>query len=353
VTPRAGRRFGSTRSPVKEQPPEAAVSHNRGLFFHGRSCKLLDQPVMFKKLLSRRGLSFDRLSALVDLAGAGSLAKAANGDPNRQTLYSRQIKELEDFFGVELTRRKGHKLELTDAGRLLVEISRESLSRLSDFQAGCESSPITVVIASGDSLLQWLLLPRLGRIQRHQAGVCIRLEDLRTADIVSGLCDSRLDLGIIRESALVPPLVSKRLFKLTYSLFVVRSSLAPGKSATWQTVLEDVPLALQTSGGQFHKTLEQAARAQNVRIEPALRCVTFTQACRAVQTGHYAAILPSIARADLPADRFAEFPLPILRNYERVVCLAWNPRRASMRPQVERLAISLRRLVMSEDAVTD
>ena len=42
----------------------------------------------------------------------------------------------------------------------------------------------------------------------------------------------------------------------------------------------------------------------------------------AVQTGHYAAILPSIARTDLPPDRFAEFPLPLLKNYERVRTIA-------------------------------
>lgn len=32
---------------------------------------------MFDKLLSKRGLSFDRLRALLDLAEAGSLSKAA------------------------------------------------------------------------------------------------------------------------------------------------------------------------------------------------------------------------------------------------------------------------------------
>jgi DNA-binding transcriptional LysR family regulator len=302
---------------------------------------------MFKKLLSRRGLSLDRLSAIVDLADAGSLAKAAKGDSNRQTLLSRQIKELEDFFGVKLTRRKGHTLQLTDAGRELVEISRDSLVRLGDFQAGCTTSPVTVVIASGDSLLQWLLLPRLGEIQRLYPGHCIRLSNARTEDIVSGLCQSNVDLGLIRGSALVPPLVSRRLFKLTYSLFVAAERLN-GKNARWQSVVNEVPLALQATGGQFHRTLEQALRDQELRLEPALCCNSFTQACRAVQTGCYAAVLPSMARAELPSNRFAEFPLSVLKNYERVICLAWNPRRASMRPQIEKLGISLARALAGE-----
>jgi DNA-binding transcriptional LysR family regulator len=102
-----------------------------------------------------------------------------------------------------------------------------------------------------------------------------------------------------------------------------------------------VPLALQAGGGQFQRTLEQAARGEHLRLEPALCFVSFTQACRAVLSGGYAAVLPSIAAVDLPADRFIELPLPLLKSYERVVCLAWNPRMARLRPCVDKLVRSL------------
>ena len=66
---------------------------------------------MFEELLSRRGLSFDRLRALVEVTQSGSIARAAEGDPNKQSQYSRQLKELEEFFGIELTQREGKNLE--------------------------------------------------------------------------------------------------------------------------------------------------------------------------------------------------------------------------------------------------
>jgi DNA-binding transcriptional LysR family regulator len=287
------------------------------------------------------------LAALLDLADAGSLARAVAGDPNRQSLYSRQIKELEHFFGVELTRRRGQTLELTDAGRRVVDICRETFTRLGDFQNDCDDQPTTVVIGSGDSLFQWLLLPRLGATQRLFPHHTVRLEDHPTVDVITHLCDMRIDLGLIRDSALVPPLASKRLLKLTYSLFAPRERLPKGKPAEWQTVLNTVPLALQASGGQFHRTLEQAARAQRVRLEPALCCVSFTQATRAVLTGQYAAILPSIATVDLPPDRFLQLPLPLLKSYERQVCLAWNPRQFRLRPSLERFATHLAKSLTS------
>lgn len=106
-------------------------------------------------------------------------------------------------------------------------------------------------------------------------------------------------LGLIRDSALVPPLLSKRILKLTYSLFVPRERLSKARQPEWHSVVESVPLALQASGGQFQRTLEESAKALKVRLEPALCRISFTQSSRAVLSGNYAAILPSIAVADL------------------------------------------------------
>ena len=57
--------------------------------------------------------------------------------------------------------------------------------------------------------------------------------------------------------------------------------------------------------------------------------------------GHYAAILPSIAEVDLPSDRFLQLPLPLLKGYERQVCLAWNPRQLRLRASLEKFTTHL------------
>src|SRR5258708_4260838 len=92
---------------------------------------------MFEKLLSEGGLSLDRLKALLEVGAAGGIAKATQGDPVRQSQYSRQIKELENFFQVKLAERQGRGIRLTDPGRELARISRFFLLGLSNFQRGC------------------------------------------------------------------------------------------------------------------------------------------------------------------------------------------------------------------------
>ena len=71
---------------------------------------------MFEHLFAERGLSLDRLKTLIEVAKAGEHCRCRPGDSARQSLYSRQIKELREFFGVELASRRGKVLALTGAG---------------------------------------------------------------------------------------------------------------------------------------------------------------------------------------------------------------------------------------------
>ena len=88
---------------------------------------------MFNELLSEGGLSLDRLKLLA-MAEAGGIARVAGGNPAKQGLYSRQVRELEQFFGAELTRRKGKGIEFTEQGIELARQVRAHLQSLTDFK---------------------------------------------------------------------------------------------------------------------------------------------------------------------------------------------------------------------------
>src|SRR5712671_4362044 len=98
---------------------------------------------MFSKLFAESGLSLDRLKALLEVGAAGSIVRAAGGDPVRQSQYSRQIKELEDFFRTRLIERQGKGTRLTESGRELARISRFFMlgSRISSVAVCRRSKP--------------------------------------------------------------------------------------------------------------------------------------------------------------------------------------------------------------------
>src|SRR3989442_5648156 len=108
---------------------------------------------MFAELLSEGGLSFDRLQSFCLVAQAGGVTKAAKGEPAKQSLFSRQIKELEEFFGTELVRRKGHGIVLTQAGERLNRLAREGFAALVDFKSECRGLPVGVVVWAGGRII--------------------------------------------------------------------------------------------------------------------------------------------------------------------------------------------------------
>src|SRR6059036_1387384 len=116
---------------------------------------------MFENLFANSGLSLERLKTFREIVAAGGITAAAGDDSNRQSQYSRQLKELEKYFGVELLRRGRGPAELTDAGQRLYEIIGHTLSALEEFRLTCAGQPLELVIGAGESLIQWLLLPRL------------------------------------------------------------------------------------------------------------------------------------------------------------------------------------------------
>jgi DNA-binding transcriptional LysR family regulator len=72
----------------------------------------------------QKGLSLDRLQTLCLVAEKGGVMAAARGNPNRQSLYSRQLRELEGYFGAPLIDRSRTPHSLTDLGRQVERMAR-------------------------------------------------------------------------------------------------------------------------------------------------------------------------------------------------------------------------------------
>ena len=95
----------------------------------------------------------------------GGVTKAAGGSHTLQSQISRQVGELESFFEVKLFRKEGKKLHLTEEGKRLEIISRESLNALEQFMQDCAGKPKSVSIGAADALIQWLLIQRLDHLK--------------------------------------------------------------------------------------------------------------------------------------------------------------------------------------------
>lgn len=271
-------------------------------------------------LPSLRGLSLDRLSSFLAIADAGGLARAAPGEPVRQSQLSRQLKELETALGRPLFLRTGRGMELTSAGRSLARVVRELGQGIEDV-AAAEEGPVRVALGAGDSVLQWLVLPRLPVLE----GIVLELGALGSDGVVSALQNHSIDLGLLRASEASGELKSVRLGVVTYALF---SAVGRGK----------LPLAVPTTERGLDRAVGQLGPA-------ALRCETFPQVAQAVRSGSFAGVLPTFARTVLPAAQFRMTAHRALDSASTPLLLAWRARTLELRPQVRTLRRTLEQVL--------
>lgn len=287
---------------------------------------------MFDSIFSERGLSLERLRVLIEVHDAGSIARTSPGDAVRHSQYSRQVRELSEFFGCELTHRRGKVLKLTAEGTRLAELARPLLRGIEDFRAECRSERTAFVVAAGDSLIQWLVIPRLGDLMKNLPHIRFNTLSLRTHEIVQQVSDLQVDFGLIRKNAIATGMKSAALGRLTY-VAVVPAALASGKRIpTFSEVLREFPLAMQITDGQFTTQLRNIALSEDVSFRPALCCQSFPQTLAAVRSGRFAAIIPDLAIRELPSGFVHSISDPSLRNLERDIFLVWNPRIIKVRP---------------------
>lgn len=300
---------------------------------------------MFGSLFSRRGLSLERLRVLIEVHDAGSIAQAAAGDATRQSQYSRQLRELSEFFGCEVIRRRGKVLKLTAEGNRLVDIVRIFLLELEDFNQACKGERAQFTIAAGDSLVHWLVIPRLGSMLKRMQDVRFTTLNLRTDEIVQQITEARIDFGLIRRDALPPGMKYASLGTLSYVAVIPKVLFSNKRMPEFAEMFTKLPLAMQVTDGQFSRLLNRIASAEVKSFRPAISCQSFPQTLAAVRSGQFAAIIPELAANELPSGSIHKIAAPELKRLQRDIVLVWNPRVIKVRPHAAKISQKLHALL--------
>lgn len=295
-------------------------------------------------LFSTQGISLERMQNFCRVAETESFTVAADGDPNRQTLYSRQVKDLERFFGTELFLRKGRTVALSDSGRQLHALLSEYFNALEDFKELCSDSVRRVTIGSGDSFIQWSMIPKLGELRELFQRSELNLVNLRTDEIVSQLKKGALDFGVIRKEAVDHELSAIDIGNWEFSLFVPSRLEVSSESALQQ--MSDLNFAGMEGTGTYQNSIDGIAEQNGVLIRYQVFCSSFPMMAKAMRASQISGILPSMAAVELSDTEYSCIHLDVLSQLSRDLCLCWNRRLArvnsSLAHQAEYLAEILR-----------
>ena len=240
---------------------------------------------MFDDLFASNNLSMDRLHALIQLSEAGSLIGAAKGNSGLQSRLSHRLRELSEFFGTELTVRVGKTVKLTPVGESLARMAREHFLSIRAFRNQATGALASYCIAAGDNLMQWLVVPAIGRVRRGSSPVRLTLRNLRTKEIVEELRERRVEFGVVRADAVQEPLKHIRICEQRYAVFVPRRLVPSRGLLSLQDALMECPHAAIGGDGQLMERLRALARDVGGTFAPELTCDSIGQCVAASGPG--------------------------------------------------------------------
>lgn len=282
---------------------------------------------MLRPIFLRKGLSLDRLKTLRDVAAAGGIRNAVGDDPARQSLASRQLKELETYFGIRLASRNGRNISVTPEGQELAHIVEEFFLMLNRYEDLINNRNSSITIGIGDSYFQWYLLPCLPTLLRVHPKIYLIPKSIGTNEIVQKVRGGGLDLGVVRSTSIPEKsFESYQLGTVKYKLFIpsllLREKVTEVTESNYRKFVKCLPFCTLSGSGEYATFVDNLL--EKCGAPPPLQCASLLQVSGTVQSGQYAAILPEGARVTLTPNSFKEFDLHLLKGLERRLVVIWR-----------------------------
>lgn len=287
-------------------------------------------------------VSIDRLHTLCAVVEAGTIVLAAGPDTNRQSQFSRQLKELEKALGTSLFDRSGKTLQLNQTGRQVALAAQTFFGALDDVMNTGSDRAETVRLGAGEAVLRWFVMPHLSELMSGDPPLRFDVRSLTTELALREVLNGSVDLAIVRTDSVSEELQSEVVTTLKYMLAIPRTLLRSREGAE---VFEGRPLpfAELAGDGLFAKTVKTTATALGLNLRPVLQAQTFSLLVSTVESGTAAAFLPEVAAKSLAEERFALVSAEGMKKLNRSLSLVWSGKVAESRSSVRRAIARLRR----------
>ena len=249
-----------------------------------------------------------RLRYFLAVAGERNFTRAAERLHVAQPALSRQVRLLERELGVELVRRTTHTFELTEAGEFLLERGPgllEAADALSRAMRAFGSGELGHVVVAYGASASYDTAPRLLRaLAERLPELEIKTRVMAVAEIVAGIGDGSVDVGVVR----CPPEVAgvhSQLLRLESQGVLVRSDhrLARRRDVRLDD-LSDEPVLLhprEANPGHYDAIVALASQA-GVELRLELRELSFDVAQTPVREGDTVAIVGESTVVGLSAE---------------------------------------------------
>ena len=211
-----------------------------------------------------------RLKVFITAARTLSFTRTAEQLCISQPAVSKHVGELESRYRVQLFNRRGSRLELTDAGRTLLDAAERILDdyRRMEYEVSLctRQTEGELRLGASTTVAQYLLPPILARFTARFPGIRISMLSGNSGQIQPALEEHAIDLAIAESMS--------RRQGLHYTLFthdeLVLITRTGGKYARTESLTADalrhIPLVLREEGSGTLEVIAAALAAAGIRL---------------------------------------------------------------------------------------
>ncbi len=250
------------------------------------------------KRLHEIGVQDNRVRYLSLAAQHGSMRAAADVLGIAPSSISRQIGQLEQDLKIDLIEKGSYKMQLTEAGRLLVEYNdtrvvehHNLLTRLADLRSVRTS---TVRIAVGEGLLTQEVTSQFAVICRQYADVTLDIVTASSSEIQRMVLNGAVELGLLFEVPGDVRLRVKAALAQPISLICKPDTRLASRASVTLADVADERLVLPGSDLRISEIVHSVFRDANLRLNTVIVCNTLRPLVDSVRTGIGVTLLPQI-----------------------------------------------------------
>ena len=211
-----------------------------------------------------------RLKVFQCVAKNLSFTKASQELFISQPAITKHIHELESNYGAQLFERKGNRITLTDAGRLLLNHCEQILDEYKklDYEMNLLHNDFVGELRLGASttIAQYVLPPILARYIKRYPKVKLSLLNGNSRDIEEALQEHRIDLGLVEGTNRLPNLKYSKFLDDELVAVIPSNSRLTDKEEITPQELKNIPLVLREYGSGTLDVIEQALSRHHIRL---------------------------------------------------------------------------------------
>ena len=211
-----------------------------------------------------------RLKVFQCVAKNLSFTKASQELFISQPAITKHIHELESNYGAQLFERKGNRITLTDAGRLLLNHCEQILDEYKklDYEMNLLHNDFVGELRLGASttIAQYVLPPILARYIKRYPKVKLSLLNGNSRDIEEALQEHRIDLGLVEGTNRLPNLKYSKFLDDELVAVIPSDSRLTDKEEMTPQELKNIPLVLREYGSGTLDVIEQALSRHQIRL---------------------------------------------------------------------------------------